>query len=198
MSPRSLGKEPTHRHRVKKNVVPVFMVYRSILTKNMFPFLSSLLLPLLGATQEKPLSASKTRNGENAYPIDSSEPLCTNLKNPLSSSNAVRGTTNDSGHSYSPGYASGASTPTDSRSLDGSQHGGNRDRANSYNNPKALSHSGSVLGLDSMIEARREEGALSSNVVHIEVSPFEYQRARTIITNVTETSLRLGSFRKTN
>jgi hypothetical protein len=97
----------------------------------------------------------------------SSEPVCKNPANPLSSANAVRDSSFDS---YAPGYSSGASTPVDSRSLDGSSHGSNRDRANSTNNAKVLSHSGSVLGLDTMIEARREEGALSSNVVHIEVS----------------------------
>jgi Protein kinase domain len=70
---------------------------------------------------------------------------------------------------YAPGYASGGSTPVDSRSLDGSSHG--RDRANSTNNVKVISHSNSVLGLDSMIEARREEGELKRNMVHIEV-PF--------------------------
>mmetsp|Transcript_21975 Transcript_21975/g.36368 ORF Transcript_21975/g.36368 Transcript_21975/m.36368 type:complete len:1054 (-) Transcript_21975:893-4054(-) len=76
---------------------------------------------------------------------------------------------------YSPGYASGGSTPMDGRSLDGrsldgSDHG--RDRANSVGNPKnPIIHSSSVLGLDSMIEIRKEEGVFSSNVVHIEV-PF--------------------------
>jgi len=69
-----------------------------------------------------------------------------------------------SSNGYTPGYSSGGS------SLDGSVNS-NRDRTNSVNNTKTLCHSGSVLGLDSMIEARREEGALSSNVVHIEV-PF--------------------------
>ncbi len=57
----------------------------------------------------------------------------------------------------------------DSRSLDGSNHG--RDRANSTNDVKVIRHSSSVLGLDSMIEARREEGELKRNMVHIEV-PF--------------------------
>lgn len=73
------------------------------------------------------------------------------------------------GKDYSPGYASGGSTPLDSRSLDGSTHG--RDRLNSANNVKLISHSSSVLGLDSMIEARKEEGDLKRNMVHIEV-PF--------------------------
>lgn len=73
------------------------------------------------------------------------------------------------GRGYSPGYSSGGSTPVDSRSLDGSNHG--RDRANSTNEVKVIRHSSSVLGLDSMIEARREEGELKRNMVHIEV-PF--------------------------
>lgn len=86
-------------------------------------------------------------------------------------SDLVKATRSDSGNSkdYSPGYASGGSTPMDSRSLDGSQNG--RDRTNSISNPKNLINSSSVLGLDSMIEARKEEGVFSSNVVHIEV-PF--------------------------
>lgn len=66
---------------------------------------------------------------------------------------------------YSPGYSSGGSTPGDSRSLDGSHHGKEK------SNPKNIIHSSSVLGLDSMIEIRKEEGVFSSNVVHIEV-PF--------------------------
>lgn len=79
-----------------------------------------------------------------------------------------------SGKDYAPGYASGGSTPMDSRSLDGrsldgSHHG--RDRVNSTNNVKSLMHTSSVIGLDTMIEARKEEGDLKSNMVHIEV-PF--------------------------
>jgi hypothetical protein len=75
----------------------------------------------------------------------------------------------DSEFSHVPGYSSGASTPADGRSLDGSYHGP-RDRAMS-GNPKTLSHSNSVLGLDNMIEARKGEGDLMNNMVHIEV-PF--------------------------
>lgn len=37
--------------------------------------------------------------------------------------------------------------------------------------PKSLAHSSSIIGLDAMIESRREEGGLTSNVVHMEV-PF--------------------------
>jgi hypothetical protein len=69
--------------------------------------------------------------------------------------------------SHVPGYSSGASTPVDARSLDGSNHEP-RDRTMS-GNPKTLSHSNSVLGLDNMIEARKEEGDLMNNMVHIEV-----------------------------
>lgn len=68
------------------------------------------------------------------------------------SSNHGDGPTAEFG-SHVPGYSSGASTPVDSRSLDGSNHGG-RDRASSAN-PKSLAHSNSVLGLDNMIEEKR-------------------------------------------
>ncbi|KAI2502853.1 protein kinase [Fragilaria crotonensis] len=64
------------------------------------------------------------------------------------------------------GHSSERSTPADSRSLDGSNHGG--DRANTKK-MKLMRHSSSVLSLDSMIEARREEGVLKRNMVHIEV-----------------------------
>jgi hypothetical protein len=109
------------------------------------------------------LKIEKLKSEATTHTEHSSEPVFKNPANPLSSANAVRDSSFD-------GNASGSSTPVDSRSLDGSSHGSNRDRANSTNNVRALSHSGSILGLDSMIEARREEGALSSNVVHIEVS----------------------------
>lgn len=68
-------------------------------------------------------------------------------------------------------FASGAAadTPTDTRSLDSSYHG--RDRINSASNMKTLGGSISAVGLDSMIEVRKQEGDLTSNVVQIEV-PF--------------------------
>jgi calcium-dependent protein kinase len=71
-------------------------------------------------------------------------------------------------------YANGGSTPEvsteyisggDDSSSVGSGGGGLR------KNPKLLGHSSSIIGLDSMIENRREEGGLRSNVVHMEV-PF--------------------------
>eukprot|EP00566_Odontella_aurita_P004014 CAMPEP_0113570380 /NCGR_PEP_ID=MMETSP0015_2-20120614/24932_1 /TAXON_ID=2838 /ORGANISM="Odontella" /LENGTH=1169 /DNA_ID=CAMNT_0000473145 /DNA_START=72 /DNA_END=3581 /DNA_ORIENTATION=- /assembly_acc=CAM_ASM_000160 len=63
----------------------------------------------------------------------------------------------DGGHVT--GYSSGASTPGDDSSLDGSTH------------KKSLRHSNSILGLDKMIEDRKDEGVLKSQMVHIEV-PF--------------------------
>ena len=83
------------------------------------------------------------------------------------SSNHGDGVTSE--FSHVPGYSSGASTPVESRSLDGSYHEP-RDRSMS-GNPKTLAHSNSILGLDNMIEARKEEGDLMNNMVHIEV-PF--------------------------
>lgn len=71
--------------------------------------------------------------------------------------------------SHVPGYSSGASTPVESRSLDGSNHEP-RDRTMS-GNPKTLAHSNSILGLDTMIETRKEDGEQVNNLVHIEV-PF--------------------------
>lgn len=79
-----------------------------------------------------------------------------------------------------PRLSSYASTGDD-RSTDGSVHSGgggsvrsnrsNNQLASSSNNMKKLSHSTSAIGLDEMIENRREHGDLGQNVVHIEV-PF--------------------------
>eukprot|EP00526_Cylindrotheca_closterium_P002581 CAMPEP_0113643396 /NCGR_PEP_ID=MMETSP0017_2-20120614/22818_1 /TAXON_ID=2856 /ORGANISM="Cylindrotheca closterium" /LENGTH=951 /DNA_ID=CAMNT_0000554909 /DNA_START=95 /DNA_END=2948 /DNA_ORIENTATION=+ /assembly_acc=CAM_ASM_000147 len=60
------------------------------------------------------------------------------------------------------GYSSGGSTPDDSSI--GSAGSAKR-------NPKTLGHSSSIIGLDSMIENRREDGDIRTNVVHMEV-PF--------------------------
>ncbi|CAJ1966436.1 unnamed protein product [Cylindrotheca closterium] len=60
------------------------------------------------------------------------------------------------------GYSSGGSTPDDSSV--GSA-------ASAKRNPKTLGHSSSIIGLDSMIENRREDGDIRTNVVHMEV-PF--------------------------
>ena len=71
-------------------------------------------------------------------------------------------------------YASGASTPElhSSSSTDEDDNSGSySDRRASNTNPKTLSHSASAIGLDEMIEDRREAGDLRQNVVHIEV-PF--------------------------
>ena len=69
--------------------------------------------------------------------------------------------------SYRPGYSSGASTPTES--IDGSNHRGGKRGSVNGKNPKQLTHSNSILGLDRMIDDRNVEGNLTSNVVHIEV-----------------------------
>jgi len=66
------------------------------------------------------------------------------------------------------GYSSGASTPADDRSVDSA---GKHRRSMTGSNSKSLLHSSSVLGLDKMIEDRKGDGDLKSNVVHIEV-PF--------------------------
>jgi hypothetical protein len=87
-------------------------------------------------------------------------------------------TAKDSGYSsdsneHRPRLASHASTGDD-RSTDGSirSTGSSRSAGGSgKGNPKKLIHSTSAIGLDEMIETRRENGDLGQNVVHIEV-PF--------------------------
>ena len=72
-------------------------------------------------------------------------------------------------------YASGASTPDDP-SDDGSHQSdpevsSSRRYDRKMSNPNVLIHSTSAIGLDEMIEERREVGDLRQNVVHMEV-PF--------------------------
>jgi hypothetical protein len=76
------------------------------------------------------------------------------------------------------GRSSGYATPSaetsqpDDNNTESSSVGSGGNRSNGRRNPKALVHSSSVLGLDSMIESRREnEGGITANVVHLEV-PF--------------------------
>uniref|UniRef100_A0A7S4IQK3 Calmodulin n=1 Tax=Odontella aurita TaxID=265563 RepID=A0A7S4IQK3_9STRA len=66
--------------------------------------------------------------------------------------------------------SSGASNPGDDTSI-GSGSGSRKSITTANGNPKTLLQSNSVLGLDKMIEDRKGEGDLKSNVVHIEV-PF--------------------------
>eukprot|EP00568_Trieres_chinensis_P018934 CAMPEP_0183320092 /NCGR_PEP_ID=MMETSP0160_2-20130417/65354_1 /TAXON_ID=2839 ORGANISM="Odontella Sinensis, Strain Grunow 1884" /NCGR_SAMPLE_ID=MMETSP0160_2 /ASSEMBLY_ACC=CAM_ASM_000250 /LENGTH=1192 /DNA_ID=CAMNT_0025486709 /DNA_START=164 /DNA_END=3742 /DNA_ORIENTATION=+ len=82
------------------------------------------------------------------------------------SARARYGDSGNSGNDAPMGYSSGASTPADDQSADDSVH-----RRGSLQNPKGVLHSNSVLGLDKMIEDRKGDGDLKTNVVHIEV-PF--------------------------
>jgi Protein kinase domain len=82
------------------------------------------------------------------------------------------------GHPSTGGRASGYATPSagtshhDDNITESSSIGSGGNRSTSRRNPKSLVHSGSVIGLDSMIESRREnEGGITANVVHLEV-PF--------------------------
>jgi hypothetical protein len=70
-------------------------------------------------------------------------------------------------------YASGASTPDNHSDEDSSHHSESNSARfeRKMSNPKTLVHSTSAIGLDEMIEDRREMGDIKSNVVHIEV-PF--------------------------
>lgn len=85
---------------------------------------------------------------------------------------------NGGGHP-SNGGRSGYATPSattmshnDDNNTESSSIGSVGNRSSNRRNPRTLAHSGSVIGLDSMIESRREnEGGLTANVVHMEV-PF--------------------------
>jgi hypothetical protein len=59
----------------------------------------------------------------------------------------------------------------DDKSTDGSLPSNASVKSDSKKNSKKLIHSTSAIGLDEMIETRRENGDLGQNVVHIEV-PF--------------------------
>jgi hypothetical protein len=79
-------------------------------------------------------------------------------------------------------YASGASTPDDERSEDesvgSSGSGSGKNGGGLKKSDKKLVHSTSAIGLDEMIEERREGGELRQNVVHIEVRSVAALRAR--------------------
>jgi Protein kinase domain len=83
-----------------------------------------------------------------------------------------------SGHPPAGGRSGGYATPSaetsqhDDNNTESSSVGSGGNRSNGRRNPRTLVHSSSVLGLDSMIESRREnEGGITANVVHMEV-PF--------------------------
>ena len=69
---------------------------------------------------------------------------------------------------YTPGYSSGASTP--SHMDDTSVHSGNY-LSESTHNAKMLKHSASAIGLERLIEDKKTNGNLAHNIVHMEV-PF--------------------------
>ena len=83
----------------------------------------------------------------------------------------------DDGSVRSFGYASEKSLPSNdapvATPVSGRKPNGNEKPKllDTSEKPKLLKHSSSVIGLDTMIEQRREEGDLKTNVVHIEV-PF--------------------------
>jgi Protein kinase domain len=79
---------------------------------------------------------------------------------------AGRTTTTNGGGGKSSGYT----TPSEDKS-DVSSVGSGTAMSGSRRNPKSIAHSSSIIGLDTMIESRREEGGIASNVVHMEV-PF--------------------------
>eukprot|EP00979_Chaetoceros_neogracilis_P002400 scaffold410_cov267-Chaetoceros_neogracile.AAC.48 len=67
---------------------------------------------------------------------------------------------------YVPGYSSGASTPSqmDDTSVHSSNYG------DTLHNPKSLKHSASAIGLEQLIDDKKNNG-LANNIVHMEI-PF--------------------------
>jgi Protein kinase domain. len=65
------------------------------------------------------------------------------------------------------GYNSGISTPSNAGGMDGSDHNAMSESGHS----RTLKHSSSVLGIDKMIEDRKNNGSLADRIVHMEV-PF--------------------------
>jgi hypothetical protein len=129
---------------------------------------------LFARRKPKAEKAAATEKGSHASSADYNAQHTVTTKDGVTSDDADAdsvGSFGSSGsrHSYREGYSSGGSTRGE-RSTDGSTATDGKERASS-GNPKTLGHSSSVIGLDDMIESRKEEGDLKSNVVHIEV-PF--------------------------
>lgn len=138
----------------------------------------------MGACQSKPAIVDNEGIGAQR-PDGSSEPaeskstvkVNQTVGNPAetsdySSETSTGKTQTQSRASHAPGYASGASTPDDRSLSEASANSGSfHSHSRSKSNPKVLSHSTSAIGLDEMIETRKEGGDLRQNVVHIEV-PF--------------------------
>ena len=103
---------------------------------------------------------------------DNSDHLTSPTADPLNASHhsMESAKTLGSGHS-SGGHSSRANGTGASSTGDFTEDSGSVGSGGERKNRKCLTHSSSIIGLDSMIENRREEGGLTSNVVHMEV-PF--------------------------
>jgi hypothetical protein len=119
-------------------------------------------------------SSSKKSAGPSTHDNSKKETIMGNMSAaaPAEGSNAE----NKPEHRRFASFASGASTPEYHSDGESSHHSKDSRNSNSrserkLSNPKMLTHSASAIGLDEMIEDRREMGNIRQNVVHIEV-PF--------------------------
>jgi calcium-dependent protein kinase len=147
-----------------KLVVAVYSQYQIII-----PFLS-----ILTAVQQVNASAA-ARNNKNPAPTLGTDPADDESVKSFGSQRSASGlkstTDNSSGAPKSnTGYSSGNEFDSGGQSLGDASSVGSIG-ADSSKRQKSLKPSSSIIGLDSMIENRREEGSLMSNVVHMEV-PF--------------------------
>jgi calcium-dependent protein kinase len=111
--------------------------------------------------------AARTAQAPKSVPREAANPNANSNGNTTFRPPAHPASGTRSNKEYTPGYSSGASTPS---ALDRSSHS-NTGLGNSTHNPKILTQSSSVLGLDKMISDRKELGDLKNNIVHMEV-PF--------------------------
>lgn len=126
----------------------------------------------------------QNNNGSNKPPL---HPIAASVSTTDQNSHMNYSVSDDDGSAVSAsggghpsnGGRSGYATPSaatmshnDDNNTESSSIGSVGNRSSNRRNPRTLVHSGSVIGLDSMIESRREnEGGLTANVVHMEV-PF--------------------------
>lgn len=114
-------------------------------------------------------TARATGGGRSVSTVDPHEDDENSLRSNGSVGTPSRSSVGKTATSGGGGKSSGYNTPSDDRS-DASSVGSSCGMSGGRLN-RRLTHSSSIIGLDTMIESRREEGGLTANVVHMEV-PF--------------------------
>eukprot|EP00539_Tryblionella_compressa_P011966 CAMPEP_0178807966 /NCGR_PEP_ID=MMETSP0745-20121128/17237_1 /TAXON_ID=913974 /ORGANISM="Nitzschia punctata, Strain CCMP561" /LENGTH=1004 /DNA_ID=CAMNT_0020468053 /DNA_START=129 /DNA_END=3143 /DNA_ORIENTATION=- len=120
----------------------------------------------------KPPAASVSTTDQNSHMnySDEDDPSVKSFGSGKGVAGPGGGKASSSGYATPSGGTTGSVGPAHDDKSETSSVGSGITNGRRKNN-KSLVHSSSVIGLDSMIESRREEGGLTSNVVHMEV-PF--------------------------